>query len=201
MLKRISTLVLGIGILALVASVWYFSRTLFKLEQHKAETADVILEQMKSVTKLVTAEGYFSEIYDYKDYYQWDISPLRKKALMRVKAKVIMGFDLEKLQFSIDSNSKHIIISDPPTPEIIAVDHDVDYYDLSSGTFNSFSEADFNTLNDRAKNFITETAMQSDLVNLATTRKEEIFKTLQTIAETAGYTLEIKRNIPAPSIR
>ncbi len=201
MLRRIGSLVLGLGLLACVALVWHFSRTWFRWENKKAETAEVILEQMKSVSKLVTAEGYFSEMYDYKDYYQWDISPLRKKALMRVKAKVIMGYDLEKLQFSINSETKRITVTDPESPIIIALEHDVDYYDLTEGTFNSFSEADLNTLNDRARNFISEVAMQSDLVDLATTRKEEIFKTLRAIAETAGYELVVKKPMFSPSIK
>jgi hypothetical protein len=77
----------------------------------------------------------------------------------------------------------------------------VDYYDITSGTFNRFTEADFNMLNDRAKNFISEVAMQSDLVNLATTRKEEIFNTLHAIAENAGYELTVKKPVATPSIR
>ncbi|HLF62759.1 MAG TPA: DUF4230 domain-containing protein [Saprospiraceae bacterium] len=201
MLKRLGTLILGLAILACVALAWYVSRSLFHLKKQKAETAEVILEQMKSVSKLVTAEGYFSEIYDYKDYYQWDISPLRKKALLRVKAKVIMGYDLEKLQFSIDSETKRIVITDSAFPEIIALEHDIDYYDLTEGTFNSFSEDDLNMLNAHARNFISEVAMQSDLVKLANTRKEEIFKTLRTIAETADYELKIEKNAAGPSIR
>lgn len=201
MLKRLSTLILGLSILAFVLLAWYLSRSLFHLEKKKAETAEVILEQMKSVTKLVTAEGYFSEIYDYKDYYQWDISPLRKKALLRVKAKVLMGYNLEKLKISIDSGTKQIAVTEPEAPEIIALEHDIDYYDITEGTFNSFSEADINALNTKAKEFITQVAMQSDLVKLANSRKEEVFNTLRTIAKTAGYELVIKKDMAGPSIR
>lgn len=201
MLKRFSTLILGLSILAFVVMVWYVSRSLFHLQKQKEETAEVILDQMKSVTKLVTAEGYFSEIYDYKDYYQWDISLLRKKALLRVKAKVLMGYDLEKLKFAIDSGTKQIAVTEPEAPEIIALEHDIDYYDLTEGTFNSFSEADINALNAKAKDFITQVAMQSDLVKLANTRKEEVFNTLRRIAETAGYELLIRKDVAGPSLR
>lgn len=196
-MKRLGLVFIGIGLIAIAAAVWYVTREFSLLKREKEETANVILQQMQSVTQLVTAEGYFSEIYDYKDYLRWDLNPLRKKALMRVKAKVVMGYDLEEMDFTIDSGSKIISITDPTSPQIIALEHDVDYYDLTSGTFNRFSESDLNTLNARAKNFIREVAMQSNLVDLADKRKEEIYNTLRTIAETAGYELRIIRSTPA----
>jgi hypothetical protein len=67
----------------------------------------------------------------------------------------------------------------------------VDFYDLPSGTFNKFAEGDLNELQKRAKNFISEVAMQSNLVELANARKAEIYETLRIIAESAGYTLVI----------
>jgi hypothetical protein len=190
-MRRFSAIILGVGLLAMAAAIWYVTSQIRLFEQHKKETAEVILNQMQTVTKLVTAEGYFSEVYDYKDYYQWDIGLLRKKALMRVKAKVVMGYDLEKLNFNIDSATKRITIQDATSPEILALEHDVDFYDLTSGTFNKFAEGDLNELQKRAKNFISEVAMQSNLVELANARKAEIYETLRIIAESAGYTLVI----------
>ena len=191
-MRRLSLLILGLGLIACAAAIFYISRSVQLFRQQQAETAEVILEQMQAVTKLVTAEGYFSEVYDYKDYYQWDISPLRKKALMRVKAKVIMGYDLEQMALHLDTESRTVTIRDVNRPQILALEHDVDYYDLTSGTFNKFAETDLNTLNQRAKQFISEVALQSNLVDLANTRKEEIFATLRTLTESAGYRLIIE---------
>jgi hypothetical protein len=76
-MRRFSAIILGVGLLAMAAAIWYVTSQIRLFEQHKKETAEVILNQMQTVTKLVTAEGYFSEVYDYKDYYQWDIGLLR----------------------------------------------------------------------------------------------------------------------------
>ncbi|MBP7184461.1 MAG: DUF4230 domain-containing protein, partial [Saprospiraceae bacterium] len=76
---------------------------LFVFLQHKdnvvkQESADVLLEKIKYVSKLVTVEGYFSELYNYKDYWQYDWWPFQRKALIRVKAKVSAGYDLSQMK-------------------------------------------------------------------------------------------------------
>ncbi len=191
MFKRIGIIILGFGLIAMSASLWYVVQSMQKSQRQKSENAEVILQQMQAVARLVTAEGYFSEIYRYKDYYHWDVGLLRKKALLRVNAKVSLGYDLERLDFHIDSETKRIVISDPGMPEIIAMEHDIGFYDLTSGTFNRFSEDDLNTLKSRAKHFIREVALQSDLVDLANERKQVIFQSLGAIAITAGYELYV----------
>ena len=62
------------------------------------EQSQVLMEKIKTVAKLVTVEGYFSEVYDYQDYWNYDVSMFRKKALIRVKAKVSVGYDLSKMK-------------------------------------------------------------------------------------------------------
>jgi hypothetical protein len=129
-------LVFGFGFL--VARYWYAA----KEEKHRKEESEVLLEKIRSVAKLVTVEGYFSEIYDYEDYWGYDIAPLRKKALLRVKAKVSVGYDLGAMKFELKPEEQQLRISGIPEPHIISIDHDVDYYDITEGTFNSFTEKD-----------------------------------------------------------
>lgn len=164
-------------------------------EAIKEESAQILLERIKTVTKLVTVEGHFSEVYTHKDYYNWDFSPFRKKALLRVKAKVSVGYNLESLQLDADSENKVVFISNIPDPEILSIDHEVDYYDLQEGTFNSFSERELTELNKKAKEFI-EAKAQSDEIGLLPAAEEQMNKMLQSIeliAETAGYKIEYKR--------
>ena len=68
-------------------------------KKYESVKADVIIEQMREVAKMVSVEVNVSEMYNHKEYYSWDISPLRKSALVRVNAKVMAGFDLDKMVF------------------------------------------------------------------------------------------------------
>ncbi len=105
---------------------WYFKRQ----EAVVQENGVVLLERIKQVAKLITVEGYFSEIYDYQDYYGYDLSIFRKKALIRVKAKVSVGYDLEKMKVTSDAATKTIHLSGIPPAEILSIEHDLDYYDV-----------------------------------------------------------------------
>lgn len=166
----------------------YYTREAY----HRTENIQVLLEKIKTVTKLITVEGYFSEIYDYKDYYKYDFSFLRKKALLRVKAKVSMGYDLTKIVFEPNEKTKIITVSNVPDPEILSIDHDIDYYDIQEGTFNYFTEADLTKLNEDAKRFIMEKAKESELNQIAEKHFNKIMDIINEMATAAGWKLEFK---------
>ncbi len=155
------------------------------------ESANTMMEKMQKVFKFVAAEGQISEIYDYKDYQYYDISPLRKKILVRVNAKVLVGYDFERASFRIDETSKTIYIDSIGPAELLAIDHDLDYYDIQEGTFNYFSEEELNEINEKAKNYAAEIVKDSDLFNVAEEQKEDLIDMLRVAAESTGWQIEV----------
>jgi len=177
------------------ARSWYRPKEKFKTE----EDATVILEKIKTVSKLVTVEGYFAELYNYKDYYAYDWWIFRKKAIVRVKAKVSAGFDLSNLSFDVRPEESLIIIKNiPDSAQIISIDHQLDYYDISEGTFNSFSEADYNKINQNARDFIEQKARQSNLLPKASEQGVNILEAIRFMAESAGWRVQMGENTPPP---
>lgn len=174
---------------------WYSGYKFNTFETKKTESSTVLLEKIKKVTQLVTVQGEMSEIYQYKEYQFFDLLPFRKKALIRVKAKVLVGFDIEDFSLSMDEMTKTITMTDLGLPSILAVDHDLDYYDITQGTFNSFSSEDYNIMNSQAKDFIEDQAIQSDLFDQAIESKEELYEMLRFVVENSGWNLQIERNI------
>jgi hypothetical protein len=176
-----------------VLGIWFAQNLRLPLfENVQQEDSQVLLDRIEEVTKLITVQGYFSEIYDYKDYYGYDWSIFRKKALIRVKAKVSMGFDLESLDLEVIPDRKVIRLSALPEVKLISIDHDLDYYDISEGTFNSFNNEDLNDLNKKAKSYIEQVALQSDLPARAAKKGSEMVETLSFLVKGAGWTLEVK---------
>jgi len=189
MVKNIISIILLIAVFA----AGYFISQKFSFPHHTTENAQVLLEQVKRACKLTTVEGYFSEIYDYKDYWGYDFSPFRKKALVRVKAKVSVGFDLSKAEFKADNISKTISINNLPEPEILSIDHSMDYYDITEGTFNYFKTEDYNKIQQNVKDFVRQQVDKSGLKQNALKEKDEILQSIGTMVEMAGWKLDVKQ--------
>lgn len=194
-------LIIGAGVMG-----WYYGVKLTSMKLHSQVDSTVLLERIQNVHKLVLVEASFSEIYDYKDYWMYDVSPFRKKALVRVKAKALLGFDLEKAHIEIDEASQSIIIHDLPSSEILSLDHDLDYYDLQEGTFNQFSEGKLTEIGKGAKAYILDKAKQSSAMRKAEERKWDFVNEIELIAAAYGWKVlveddELSQIKPATSLR
>ena len=190
-MKWTKYVILGLLFLVAIGLAWYTGFKTNMGQRHVSEDHSIILNKVQDVFKFIAVEGQVSEIYSYKDYYYYDISPFRKKALIKVNAKVSIGYDFEKLDIEVDENSKQLIISELTSPEILSLDHDLEYYDVDEGTFNNFSPEDLTKLNESSKNYISEVALESDLFLRAAKQKEELLQMIRFILEPAGWELVI----------
>lgn len=175
-----------------MASGWYLSKKSENSSKNVENKQTILLEQIKKVTKLTTVEGKLTEIYSYKDYKNYDWSFLRKQALIRVTAIISVGYDFDKLKFEINHQQKSINFSHIPRPEILYIDHTLDYYDIREGVFNSFSPEDFNRINRDAKEYIRSVAQNSTLMKAAEENKTEFLDMMRWIAQSMGYELTVE---------
>ena len=177
----------------LLAFFWGKKSQLFKVEEE--ESSQVMMDRISRVFKFVAVEGYVSEIYDYKQYRYWDVNFLRKQALVRVKAKVSVGYDFDQVEFVIDEEMKTITVKHVPDPEILSVDHDLDYYNLDEGLFNSFSADELTRVNKKAKEYVIEMIKDGEIFAEAEAQKEEIFEMLKTLVEQSDWKLVTNQEI------
>jgi hypothetical protein len=87
---------------------------------------------------------------------------------------------------------KLLIISDLPDPSIISIDHDLDYYDITEGTFNTFSEKDYTLMNRNAKDKIRQAAVSSDLFLVAEEQSNIMLDLVKFMVEGAGWQLQFR---------
>ena len=163
-------------------------------ESKTIENHEVLLEKIHTVLKLVTIEGDFSEIYDYKDYVVTDAWPFRKTAIIKVNAKVAVGYNLENLKVHIDETNRTVQITNFPEAEIISIEHDLEYYDMKQGLFNVITTEDVTQMSEQAKKFIEEKALKSELFNRVDQRQTEVEGMLGFIFQNTGWKLEVKAN-------
>lgn len=188
-----------IFVLALFGAGYLFALYLSEKENNvnRIEESTILLEKIQSVAKMVTIEGHYSELYRYEDFWGYDWWIFRKKAIMRVKAKVSVGFDLNNLKFDLNKETWTLYIRNVPTePEIISIDHQIDYYDISQGSFNSFSEKDYNKIQKNAKEMIAKKAATGELMVRAKKQGLELLDLIKFMAEGAGWKVEVESLTP-----
>lgn len=184
--------ILGL-ILGAILMYWLFS--LFHKKRNKEVTlqqSTVLLEKIRSVCKLVSVEGDFAEIYHYENTKDRFMSLFRskKKALIVIKAKAHIGYDLNKLELRADNENRRIILSRFPQPEVLSIEPDLQFYDIKNGIFNSFSPTDLTQLNQEAKEHIKNKIPESGLMETARKEALQAVFVVEKIVETIGWKLD-----------
>jgi hypothetical protein len=128
---------------------------------------------------------------NYKDFDYVDFPGFRKDAIVKVNAKVSVGYNLNNMKINTDEKTKSIVISDFPQPEIISIDTDIKFENLSSGWFTSFSEAELSKLNQLAKDKIRQKALNAELIKQAEEQKQDVLDLIFYMAKDSGYKITI----------
>ncbi len=184
-------LLLGVGLL-----VFFITREVYQ-PNAPTELVDstVLLERVRPVLKLVTVEGDFTELYTYRNAdatFDWmkQFSAFQKKAILRVKGRASVGYDLEGMRLEFDEASRTVRLLGIDKPQLLSLEHDVDYYDLDEGSFTSFTAADHTRINAQAKELIRGKVATSGLYNAAEARRNEMLLVLKAVVENSGWTFD-----------
>jgi hypothetical protein len=78
-----------------------------------------------------------------------------------------------------------------PKPQILSIDHTLDYYDISEGLFSSFSPEDYTRINQRAKDLIRDSALRSNLLSEADAQGAKMLDLMRFMIEGAGWKLVV----------
>lgn len=155
-------LILG-GIIAFLAS-----KNLKSEPPVITESSHTIAESMRKVFKVVSAEGHFNEIYNYEETTKLlKFIPSKKKALVIIQAKVLIGYDFEKFKWEVDEQNRKIKLLHFPAPEILSTETDYKYYNIEEQFFNLFSKDDLAKIQQNGKQQIIEAAKKSHLPEVA----------------------------------
>jgi len=122
-----------------------------------------VVQEVKGVGKLVVQEGYFSDVLSYADtqkYYS-DWIAFDKKALVLIKAKALLSYDLRTTDFVFDAENKKVTIIRLPEPELEILP-ELEYYDIQQDFFNPFSAKDYNTIKGLVDERLRSQILQTD---------------------------------------
>jgi len=157
--------------------------TLFYLERQKNQNvhqqSQTMLQQVKLLNKMVTAEAFFNEVYSYKDSdkYLFDLLQFDKNVILLVNAKAQISYDLSQMDIQLDSVHKIIKIVKIPK-EQVEIFPDIKYYDLQQSTLNQFTKDDLNKINQDA---IDKIKSHIELAQLRLKAKKQLLENLQNL--------------------
>lgn len=204
MFRKLGITVIALSLLLLLGLQLYQLFTA-RPEQRKEVEATVLLEQIREVCKLVTVEGEFSELYTQKNLREvtlylpiptyWEFA---KEAIIEVRGRVLVGYDMEQLSIKIDSTTRTITLSNLPQPTILAIDHEIKYRNLEESFFNSFTPDDYTQLNKNAKEALRKKAYESSLLEKARAEGNTMLESIRFMIEGMGWQLQYQEPTGLP---
>ena len=100
-----------------IISYFIFQKFTYRTKKNLTEKQSVVLlDKIKKVSKLITVEGEFAEIYHHENSKEkfMGLFTSKKKAIILINAKVHIGFDFRKIKMEADSKTKTLVLSQFP---------------------------------------------------------------------------------------
>ncbi|MBN1233208.1 MAG: DUF4230 domain-containing protein [Candidatus Coatesbacteria bacterium] len=180
-------IILGLQTLLLLL-VFIFLMPTKEIERTPTLKQEIALREVRQISQLVSVEYNDFMIYKWEDTKDLDIPVLKeyiksqKTALVIVKMKVLIGFDLQNENFSVklDDKVKKIFIT-LPKPKILSIDPQIEIYNPENGWFNRFNiSEDTNNIYKQAREKASNQALNKEYeqkaINSAKSFLESIFK-------------------------
>ncbi|MBT8327360.1 MAG: DUF4230 domain-containing protein [Bacteroidia bacterium] len=184
----LSTVFIFAALSIIVFSAFLLLKDIFIAKRTEKIATHTMVDSLKRVFKVVTAEGHYTEIIDFEhSKVALPLLSSTKKALIIVKAKVLMGYDFEKLEWEGDEKFKTFRLKKVPEPSIVSISPEITYYNLENGIFNKFNNEDLNKIQSECIEVIQKNAMESDLPKLAA---KQVSLLLTELTSLQGWTLE-----------
>lgn len=164
----------------------------------------VLLDKIKKVSKLITVEGEFAEIYHHENTKEKFLGLVtsKKKAIILINAKVHIGFDFRKIKMQADTKNKTLVLSEFPQPEVFSVEPNLRFYDIQNGLLNKFSSEDLTEVNKEAKEHVLQKIPESNLMETANKEAIEAITLMQNLVETIGWKLDFSTlKLPKSSVK
>ena len=155
------------------------------------ESSTLLKEQINNVGKLIVTEGHFSEVFNYKNSKDifGDYFTSEKKALVVVNADVTIAYDLSKIEFEVDEETKTLTILSIPKEEI-KITPDFEYYDIQADFLNPFEAKDYNDIKNIVKKSLNKKIEASDIKTNAKNRLISELSKFYILTNSLGWTLQ-----------
>lgn len=155
------------------SGIFFYKSCMFRKEKVPQIDTTLFIDKIETVLKMVSVEGHYTEMLKY-DNSTYDFPGFRKKALVQVTGKVLVGYNMEKYKMNYDVKNKTLNITQFPPAEILAIEANTKYFDMEQGIFNSFTKEELTNIDKKSKEAIRNKALSDHLIKTAEDQKNEL---------------------------
>jgi hypothetical protein len=169
----------GAAFLALLSLLLLLAAGLGYLAGRRTESSRVdsapVVQAVRKVARLATVEMEVADVVRYEDVRKILVFDIPKNAVLRVRGRVLGGFDLERgFSVDVDAAARHLRVR-MPAPGIMAVDERVEWFSETSGWLNPITPDDRTRWGTWARGALGRAARDAGLFGRAETHARELF--------------------------
>lgn len=181
-----------LALVFLVAAVYLAVRLWLRPSESRSASSAPVVAAMRRIAQLATVEIEVSDVVRYEEVKTWLVFDFPKSATLRLRGRVLGGFDLEDPGFRVLADSeKRAVRIWLPRPRILAVDPRFEWFDEKSGWINPITIQDRNRWMLWARGQLGRAAKDAGLEARAAEHAREL---LDAAAKAWGWTASV--NLP-----
>jgi hypothetical protein len=174
--------------LALLCGV-LLSQLLRARSESRSVSAAPVVTAIKKIAQLATVEAEISDVLRFEEVKSFLIFDFPKTATIRMRGRVIAGFDLTAPEFRVDPDAaRRMLHVRLPAPRILAIDPRLEWFDETSGIFNPITPQDRTRWMLWARGQLARAAKDSGIEARAVEQAREM---LSGTAEAFGWRVEV----------
>ena len=171
------------------AALFLLSRRLLPWGESRSVSAAPVVAAVRHIAQFSTVEIQVSDVVRYEEVRHFLVFDFPKSATLRLRGRVLGGFDLENRAFRLVPDAgRRIIRVSLPQPRILAVDPRFEWFDEKSGWINPITPADRTRWMLWARGELARAARQSGIGQKAQDHAREL---ISSAAEGFGWKSEI----------
>jgi Protein of unknown function (DUF4230) len=171
-------------------SVILVARLVTTVRESRLTSAAPVVTAIRKIAQLATVEAQISDVLRFEEIKSFLIFDFPKTATIRMRGKVIAGFDLSSPEFHVqpDPETRLLSVTLPP-PRILALDPRLEWFDERSGLFNPITPQDRTRWMLWARGQLARAAKDSGIETRAVEHAQEL---LSAAAQAFGWTVDVK---------
>ena len=157
-------------------------------ESRRADAAPVV-DAIRRIAQLATVEAQISDVLRFEEVRTFLVFDFPKTATIRMRGKVIAGFDLSSPEFRVRPEPERRLLQIAlPAPRILALDPRLEWFDEEGGFFNPITPQDRTRWMLWARGQLARAAKQSGIEPRAIEHAREL---LSAAAEAFGWKVDV----------